>query len=111
MTIIVMAAQAQKQVVWEKPSAFMGEYNSEFEITKVELKQTETVLHILANYMPGNWIRFDKNSYVKTPDGKRYGITSGAKTDETESDLQLDSLFWMPQSGKANLALHFNPLP
>ena len=111
LTIIAIVAQAQKQVVWEKPSAFMGEYNSEFEITKVELKQTETVLHILANYAPGNWIRFDKNSFLLTPDGKKYGITSGAKTSEKESDLLLDSLFWMPESGTANLALHFNPVP
>ena len=111
LTIIAIVAQAQKQVVWEKPSAFMGEYNSEFEITKVELKQTETVLHILANYAPGNWIRFDKNSFLLTPDGKKYGITSGAKTNEKESDLLLDSLFWMPESGTANLALHFNPVP
>ena len=112
LLLIMMAVAGQaKEVVWKNPSAYMGAYNSKFVITKVELKETEMVMHVSAYYMPGNWIRFDKNSYVKTPDGKRYGITSGAKTDETESDLQLDSLFWMPQSGKANLALHFNPLP
>ena len=106
-----MTMTAQKEVVWEKPSAFMGAYNSEFEITKVELTKTETVLHIIANYRPGNWIRFDKNSFLLTPDGQRYGITSGTKTNEKESDLQLDSLFWMPESGTANLALHFKPVP
>ena len=112
LLLIMMAVAVQaKEVVWKNPAAFMGAYNSKFVITKVELKETEMVMHVCAYYMPGNWIRFDKNSYVKTPDGKRYGITGGAKTDETELDLQLDSLFWMPQSGKANLALHFNPLP
>ena len=112
LLLIMMAVAVQaKEVVWKKPSAIMGAYSSKFVITKVELKETEMVMHISAYYTPGQWIRFDKNSYVKTPDGKRYGITSGAKTDETESDLQLDSLFWIPQSGKANLALHFNPLP
>ena len=50
--LIAMAIQAQKPIVWEKPSAFMGQYNSEFKITKVELKQTETVLHITATYAP-----------------------------------------------------------
>ena len=112
LLLVLMAVAGQaKEVVWKNPSAFMGMYSSKFEITKVELKETEMVMHISAHYSPGNWIRFDKNSYVKTPDGKRYGITSGAKTNETESDLQLDSLFWIPQSGTANLALHFNPLP
>ena len=112
LLLVLMAVAGQaKEVVWKNPSAFMGMYSSKFEITKVELKETEMVMHISAHYSPGNWIRFDKNSYVKTPDGKRYGITSGAKTNETESDLQLDELFWMPESGTANLALHFNPLP
>ena len=103
--------KSQKQVVWENPSAFMGVYNSEFKITKVELTETETVLHIIANYRPGNWIRFAKESFVQTSDGTKYTFTGGAKTNEQESDLMPDSLFWMPESGKANLALHFKPVP
>ena len=110
LALVYMTGQA-KEVVWESPSAFMGASNSEFKITKVELKQTETVLHITANYSPGSWIRFAKESYLQTEDGTKYGITSGMKTNETESDLQLDSLFWMPESGTANLALHFKPVP
>ena len=109
--LIAVAGQAQNQVVWENPSAFMGASNSMFEITKVELKQTETVLHFIANYRPGSWIRFAKESFVQTPDGKKYAITGGAKTNEKESDLQLDSLFWMPESGMAHLVLHFKPVP
>lgn len=109
--LIAMAIQAQKPIVWEKPSAFMGQYNSEFNITKVELKQTETVLHITANYAPNQWIRFAKESFLLTPDGKKYAITSGIKTNEQETNLTLDSLFWMPESGTANLALHFKPVP
>lgn len=111
LALISMTGWAQKQVVWENPSAFMGSYNGEFKITKAELKSDETVLHIIANYQPHSWIRFDKNSYLQTPDGKRYGITSGAKTNEGETNYTLDSLFWMPESGTANLALHFKPVP
>ena len=111
LAIIATAVIAQKQVVWDKPAAFMGNYNSKFEITKVELKQTETVLHVTANYKPHNWIRFDKHSYLQTPDGKKYTITNGMKTNEQEKDLTPDSLFWMPESGKADLALHFQPVP
>jgi len=111
LTLVAIVGQAQSQVVWENPSAFMGEYNSEFVITKVELKSTETVLHVTANYRPGSWIRFAKESFLQTPDGKKYAITGGARTNETEADLTPDSLFWMPQSGTANLALHFKPVP
>jgi len=44
LALVAMTAGAQKPVVWENPSAFMGEYNTEFTITKAELKPTETVL-------------------------------------------------------------------
>ena len=47
LTLVGMTAMAQKEIVWQNPSAFMGNYNSEFKITKVELKPTETVLHII----------------------------------------------------------------
>ena len=111
LALIAIVGQAQTQVVWEQPSAFMGEYYSEFDITKVELKSTETVIHVTANYRPGNWIRFAKESFLQTPDGKKYAFTGGVKTNEKESDLQPDSLFWMPESGIAHLALHFKPVP
>ena len=110
LALVALTGQA-KDIIWENPSAFMGSYNGEFKITKAELKSNETVLHIIANYEPHSWIRFDKNSYLQTPDGKRYGITSGTKTNEGEADYMLDSLFWMPESGTANLALHFKPVP
>lgn len=110
LALVTLTGQA-KDIIWENPSAFMGSYNSEFKINKVELKQTETVLHITANYQPHSWIRFAKNSYLQTPDGRKYTITSGLKTNEQESDLTPDSLFWMPESGTANLALHFQPVP
>ena len=111
MALVCMVVQAQKQVVWEEPTAFLGASIYDFEITKVELKQTETVLHVKANFNPGTWIRFAKESFVQTPDGKRYAFTGGAKTNENEADLQPDSLFWMPESGIAHLALHFKPVP
>ena len=110
LALVALTGQA-KDIIWENPSAFMGSYNSDFKINKVELKQTETVLHITANYQPHSWIRFAKNSYLQTPDGRKYTITSGLKTNEQESDLTPDSLFWMPESGTANLALHFQPVP
>lgn len=112
LALVALTGQAKmKDVVWEQPTAFMGASNSTFEITKVELKETETVLHVTAIYRPGRWIRFAKESFVQTPDGKKYAFTGGAKTNEKESDLTPDSLFWIPESGIAHLALHFKPVP
>ena len=49
LALVALTGQAKmKDVVWEQPTAFMGASNSTFEITKVELKETETVLHVTA---------------------------------------------------------------
>ena len=111
LALVAMTATAQKEIVWQNPSAFIGESSAEFKVTKVELKQAETVLHFHAQFIPHYWIKFAKESFLRTPDGKEYIVTSGAKTSDKESDLQLDSLFWMPDSGEADLALHFKPVP
>ena len=111
LAVFCMTAVAQKTVVWNNPSAFMGESTGEFKITKVELKSTETVLHVHADYYPGGKFSFSKNSFVQTPDGSKYSITSGAKTSEEETDFPLDTFYEVPESGTLNLALHFNPVP
>ena len=111
LALVAMSGQAQEQVVWENPSAFIGESSAKFKVTKVELKQTETILHFHAQFIPHYWIKFAKESFLRTPDGKEYIVTSGVKTNDKESDLQLDSLFWMPDSGEADLVLHFKPVP
>ena len=111
LALITIAGWAQKEVVWENPSAFTGSGNIEFDITKMELKETETVMHFRVKFIPNYWIRFAKESFLKTPDGKEYAVVSGKKTNEAESDVELDSLFWMPESGQADLVLHFKPVP
>lgn len=109
--LITIAAWAQKEVVWENPSAFTGSGNVTFTITKMEMKETETVMHFRVKFVPRYWIRFAKESFLNTPDGKEYVVVSGKKTSEAESDVELDSLFWMPESGQADMALHFKPVP
>ena len=111
LALITIAGWAQKEVVWENPSAFTGSGNIEFDITKMELKETETVMHFRVKFIPNYWIRFAKESFLKTPDGKEYAVVSGKKACEAESDVELDSLFWMPESGLADLVLHFKPVP
>jgi thiol-disulfide isomerase/thioredoxin len=111
LVLVAMTARAQKEVVWENPSAFTGSGSVVFTVTKMEMKETETVMHFRVKFVPHYWIRFAKESFLRTPDGKEYAVVSGAKTCEVETDLDLDSLFWMPDSGIADLALHFKPVP
>ena len=106
-----LAVCQAKEVVWEAPYAFMETSSTRISIEKVEMTKKETVLHLMVRNRPHNWIRFSKHSFLTTPDGKQYAITSGIQTDSTETELLLDSLFWMPESGKANIALHFAPVP
>ncbi|MBQ0023707.1 MAG: TlpA family protein disulfide reductase [Prevotellaceae bacterium] len=114
MVLCVVCGWAQKNdVVWETPSALcnLGSSSAEFSVTKVELKDDETVMHVHAEFIPHYWIKFASDSFLRTSDGKQYNITNGKPTNEKESLIEMDSLFWMDDSGKAELALHFQPVP
>lgn len=73
------------------------------DIARVELTDSATVLHTDATFAPHHWIRIDAESYLQA-DGKKYMLT-GAE------GITPDSLFWMPDSGKAHFTLRFEPLP
>lgn len=73
------------------------------DIARVELTDSATVLHTDATFTPHHWIRIDAESYLQA-DGKKYMLT-GAE------GITPDSLFWMPDSGKAHFTLRFEPLP
>ena len=73
------------------------------DITKVELNDTATVLHMDAYYRPHYWIKISSESYLLA-DGKKYALTA-------TQDIEADSLFLMPDSGEASFRLTFEPLP
>lgn len=73
------------------------------DIARVELTDSATVLHADATFTPHYWIRIDAGSYLQA-DGKKYRLT-GAE------GITPDSLFWMPDSGKAHFTMRFEPLP
>ena len=73
------------------------------DIARVEMTDSATVLRTKAQFWPHNWIRIDSKSYLLA-DGKKYMLT-GAE------GITPDSLFWMPDSGKAAFTLRFEPLP
>lgn len=73
------------------------------DIARVELTDTSTVLSITAKYIPRYWIKISSDTYLSSK-GRKYRMTG---TDGIEAD----SLFWMPDSGKAAFRLMFEPLP
>ena len=73
------------------------------DIVKVSLCDTATVLDIEAWYTPHFWIRIDHGTYLQA--GKRKYALTGAE------GITPDSLFWMPDSGRASFRLTFEPLP
>lgn len=73
------------------------------DIVKVELSDTATVLHMNAYYRPKNWIVISSDSYLQIP-ARKFMLT-GAE------GITPDSLFWMPDSGRASFVLRFPPLP
>ena len=107
----IVACQPEKEVVWDNPSSIQSVYGNRYHVTKVELRESETVLHLELNSYGRMWYKFTNEAVLRTDDGQEYGLLSCAKTSDEESDLQIDSLYWTPINGRTKLALHFQPLP
>ena len=97
----VISVKSQTKTVDLPAAAFAN--SQTIEIAKVKLSDTATVIDIEAFFRPKNWIRIVSDSYLQAG-GKKYMIRSG-------EGIDLDSLFWMPESGRASFTLTFEPLP
>lgn len=73
------------------------------DVVKVSLCDTATVLDIEAWYQPRYWIRIVHDTYLQAGD-RKYALTAA-------EGITPDSLFWMPDSGRASFRLTFEPLP
>ncbi len=102
LVVIGLTAQAQHIKVIEQPSAAYTE-TSMLEISKVTLSDTATILDMKAFSTPTNSIKIVSDTYLLA-DGKKYMIRSSEV-------IELDLLFWMPQSGEIRFKLIFDPLP
>lgn len=101
LILVAASVKAQTKTV-ELPRASFSNTRT-VEIGKVVLTDTATVLNVEAFFRPGYWIKIVSDSYLQA-DGKKYMIRSG-------EGIELDSLFWMPESGRASFTLTFDPLP
>ena len=115
LAMVTLAGQAKaKTVVWEQPTMEYGTCNGDgyfslaFDVTKVELKDAETVVYITARNRPGlgrddYWFQFAGDTYLKAGD-KRYTLVSA-------DGIELNKHLQTGNDGKLDMAFHFPPLP
>ena len=112
LLLLLTAFGSWAQKVWNKPSFEPNQYSSHINITDVEFKPKETILHLNFKYNHIFWMKFVSASILKTPDGKTYAITGGKATRKGEDDYTPDSLYYTSAiTDEGNIALHFEPLP
>ena len=112
LLLLLTAIGSWAQKVWNKPSFEPNQYSSHINITDVEFKPKETILHLNFKYNHIFWMKFVSASILKTPDGKTYAITDGKATRKGEDDYTPDSLYQTSAiTDEGNIALHFEPLP
>jgi thiol-disulfide isomerase/thioredoxin len=87
----------------EKPFVTYSATNT-ISIARMELTDTATVLSINATFTPHYWIRIAKECKLVTDKGVELSLVSS-------EGIEPDSLFWMPDSGKASFTLTFEPMP
>ena len=112
LLFIVAGAAQGKQIVWEQPTTEFstsygdGFFNLALDITKVELKENETLVYMTVSQRSDYddyWFQFASGSYLRA-DGKQYPITSA-------DGIQLDTHQQTGPDGTSDVVLHFEPLP
>ena len=101
-----------KNVVWEQPTTEFGNsygdgfFNLCLDVTKVELKDNETVVYITAQQRsdyPDYWFQFAGDTYLKVGE-QRYTVVSA-------DGIELNKHLQTNKDGKRDIAFHFPPLP
>lgn len=74
------------------------------EVKQVELTDTATIIHINAYYIPKYWIQMSPKTVLMTDNGTSYSLKGAEGITPGEH-------FFLPESGKAEFKLIFEPLP
>ena len=113
--LVAMTGRAkEKTQVWELPTIEYGTCNGDgyfnlaLDVTKVELKDDETVVYITARQRPGSerddyWFQFAGDTYLKVGN-ERYTLVSA-------DGIELNKHTQTGKDGKLDMAFHFPPLP
>jgi len=92
-------AIAQRTIL--NPKEGFKENSSNVKITRVELRDSVTVLYFRTKGTPGSWIRIPANTYIQ-----RAGDTVKYYVQRTEG-IPFDQEYYMPDSGVARYAVYF----
>lgn len=113
LAFVVMTGQAkEKVIVWEQPTTEFGNsygdgfFNLCLDVTKVELKDNETVVYITAQQRsdyPDYWFQFAGDTYLEVGE-QRYTVVSA-------DGIELNKHLQTNKDGKRDIAFHFPPLP
>lgn len=113
LAIIAMVGQAKKKtVVWDNPATEYGtSYGDGFftlalDVTRVELKETETIVYITASLRsdyPSYRLKIVGDTYLKVGE-RRYPVISA-------DGIELNKLMQTNKDGKLKMAFRFPPLP
>ena len=102
----------EKAIVWEQPTTEFGNsygdgvFNLCLDVTKVELKDNETVVYITAQQRsdyPDYWFQFAGDTYLEVGE-QRYTVVSA-------DGIELNKHLQTNKDGKRDIAFHFPPLP
>lgn len=74
------------------------------EVSRIDLTDSTTVLHIEARFTPHWWIKIVSSTFIADENGTKYPVVSA-------EGIELDKKFYMPDSGEAQFALTFPPMP
>ncbi|MBO4964456.1 MAG: hypothetical protein J6C65_05915, partial [Prevotella sp.] len=96
-------AEAQKSVVWDRPLSAYSKVMGILNVTKVEMNDTATVVSFHVSMRAGNEMGFPDNVVLQA-EGKDFKVKSSTV-------LKLNETFIIPESGEADFALIFEPLP
>ena len=113
LALVTLTVQAKvKTIVWENPTIEYGTSNGDgyfnlvLDVTKVELKDNETVVYITAlqrSDYPDYWFRFAEDTYLKVGE-QRFTIVSA-------DGIELGKQEQANKDGRRDMAFHFPPLP
>ena len=96
-------ASAQKSVVWDRPLSAYSKVMGILNVTKVEMNDTATIVSFHISMRAGNKMGFPDNVVLQA-EGKDFKVKSSTV-------LKLNETFIIPESGEADFALIFEPLP
>lgn len=74
------------------------------EISRIEIKKNETRLWVHCTFLPGWWMKFENQTFIKASNGEKLFIRS-------MENGEMDKEIYMPASGDSTFILVFPPLP